>query len=273
MKRLLPRIFCVGLIAFAIPARADIPMVTTPMVLPVVRALPELPTPERAEFSGVTHVAVRSGDDVAEHVDVAPQIDLSAFGTPCDLSVDIVPVDQAMMALSVVAPCQPHASVHVSHGGVHYEAAVSLTGTAQMTFPAMTREAEVFVAVGEEIFERRVTVEGAEHFARIALVGTTGLELGATAPTGAMPVYRNQDLQMFSVDMRLVEVAKTYRLTLRHEVTAETCDQPVHTHLRRILPGRAESDVVLRLAAQDCARVGDILELKNIVPDLKLAAN
>jgi hypothetical protein len=180
-----------------------------------------------------------------------------------------------MIELDVFAPCQPHATVHVSHGGFGFETQVSLTGRTSLIFPGMQREAKVFVAVGEDVFERQIQVEDVEHLARIALVGVSGsdAELVASWLSSEMDVYQNRGVQVFSVDIRERNTAMTYRMTLRHQVTAQNCDQPVHTLLRRVLPGLAEQSQVLRLDAQDCNRIGDILELKNIVQDLKLAAN
>jgi hypothetical protein len=275
MSRLFTRWFSVVLFVFGGQAWADIPMVTTPMIRPNVLAMPQLPQHGVQEFMGAREVSVRSGDDLSVTLDVQSQTDVSAFGVACDIDLQINPRPNAMIELDVFAPCQPHATVHVSHGGFGFETQVSLTGRTSLIFPGMQREAKVFVAVGEDVFERQIQVEDVEHLARIALVGVSGsdAELVASWLSSEMDVYQNRGVQVFSVDIRERNTAMTYRMTLRHQVTAQNCDQPVHTLLRRVLPGLAEQSQVLRLDAQDCNRIGDILELKNIVQDLKLAAN
>jgi hypothetical protein len=275
MGKVLVRWFGVILFVLGGPLWADIPMVVTPIKSPSVRILPSLPQLQSQKFNGVTEVSVLSGEDNPQLVDISSQVDVSAFGTSCDVDISVAPRKSAMIELKVFAPCKPHAAVHVSHGGLSYEARVSLTGRSSLRFPAMQRDAEVFVAVEEDVFERRIVVDDVKFFARVALVGTgeDAPELIASGFSGQMAVYQNQGVQVFSVDQRGVEASMTYRLTLRHLVTAKNCDQPVHSHLRRILPGMGEERQVLTLAAQDCNRIGSILELKNVVQDLKLASN
>jgi hypothetical protein len=250
-------------------------MVTTPIKAPSIRVIPSLPQLRSQEFNGVTEVSVRSGVDNPQLINVSSQIDVSAFGTSCDVDISVTPRESAMIELKVFAPCKPHAWVHVSHGGLSYKAQVSLLGRSILSFPAMQRDAEVFVAVEEDVFERRVVVDDVKFFARVALVGTgtDAPELIASGMSGQMAVYQNQSVQVFSVDQRDIDASMTYRLTLSHLVTAKNCNQPVHSHLRRILPGMSEERQILTLAAQDCSRIGSILELKNVVQDLKLAAN
>lgn len=275
MNRLFSRSFCAVFFAFGTPVLADIPMVTTPVIRSQVLVFPTFPQHGAQEFNGVTSVSAQTDLDIRELVDVASQMNVSAFGTPCEMDVRITSRPSAMIDLEVYAPCKPNAAVHVSHGGFSYEAKVSMTGWADLTFPAMHQKAEVFVAVADDVFERHVEIKDVEHFARITLVGVTGedAQLVATSLSKPMEIYENRGVQIFSVDMREVNAAMTYRLTLRHHVTAQNCNQPVQTHLRRIMPGLSEQAQVLQFAPQDCSRIGDILELKNIVPDLKLASN
>lgn len=275
MNRFLRRALGAILFVFASQATADIPMVANTLLVRPSLTVPTLPAHVPQTFQGVSTVSMPSGVDGARALDIKTQTDISAFGVPCEVDVQLQPTLDAMIALTVFAPCKPHSAVHVSHGGLTYHTELSLTGHTALIIPAMQREAEVFVAVDENIFERKIEIAEIRHFARVALsaVEGSGPELLASALSKQMEIYQMPGLQVFSVDLRALNTATTYRLTLRHHVTAQNCNRPVQANLRRILPNLGEQLQDLSLAAQDCSRIGEILELKNIVPDLKLAAN
>lgn len=272
MSRLLKRWISAACILCAPEALADIPMVTTPMVtgalLPVRAAqMPRLPETKVLTFAPV-RVALREEAPMA--FDLSAQSSLSPFGTRCEVEIVAAPEAGALISVSVFAPCAPYETVTVYHEGIAVSRDISLTGFADLMLPALAKDVELRIVIDEETTLLHLEMADFEKFARVVL---TSDDEDPTQLEGTdVEVFRADGLQVLSVDLRNRSALRVHRLVLSRTVTPQNCGRVQEAELRRIVPGQTHPIQTLRFAAMDCARVGDIQRLKNIIQDLKLAS-
>lgn len=272
MSRYLTRIICAIFFVFGTQVSADIAMVTSTLAPLPKRALPELPQHEIQTFSLVSERGTIA-EDVVQYADINEQSDISAFGEACSIRSQVLATDGAMLSVSVAAPCLPHTEVQVFDGNLTYTATLSLTGTVTLSFPAMATTTELTITTENGVHSTSIKHPDFKNYARIALLAPDDISLGATYLGTEQAIYQTAGLQVFSVDLREAERSRLYRLTLRKEITAESCNRSQDMILHRFVPGKDPQKQSLRLVGSNCARAGGILELKNIVADLKIASN
>lgn len=272
MSSFFTRFFSAIFIVFGGQALADIPMVTTAMIPSPKLIIPHLPI-HPAQVFNRHPVAASYLADVLQRIDVSGQANISAFGTPCTITTTAKASANAMITVRVLAPCLPHASLEVFDGTLMHTALISLTGTAELTIPAMSASVDLAMILDENVSTHTIELADFNNFARIALMASNQVELAATHLGREMEIYKTEGLQVFSVDLREADKSRLYRMILRREITQTNCTGPQDVVLHRFVPGRAPQKQALRLVAANCTRVGDILELKNIVPDLRIASN
>ncbi len=250
-----------------------------------------LPSPELPHDVDETLVTFTSAiAPFAEHQDpvteiVARQANISNFGTACGSSLSITPKPDAMLNVRVSAPCLPYDVVRIEHENIAFTQPMPLTGELSFLLPALDEHAELKAVLSDGTVLTAVAhVPDAQNFARVALQwsGTDPGELVAKAPKvldgqvfhlGQSLDTSGAVLQVFSSRISDSAASGVVRLSMQAAVTANNCEAGHAARVHRTVPGEPTSTYDLTLKGPGCGAVGERLELKNILRDLKLAGN
>jgi len=212
----------------------------------------------------------------------AAQADISAFGVPCETNLQAVPLADAMFAVTIAAPCRPYESLTIDYAGLTFDITLSVTGQAAFDIPAMAASARL-ASVFEDGTERSVQLESSDlsEFARVAVAWSQALDmrLTANAPRDMSVRYYTlgqedaRSIQILSHHQRPDMHRAVIRLGVTAPITAQNCGQKRHATVRHLQPDMLPISYELMIAPTSCDRIGDNLELKNILQDLKFAAN
>lgn len=233
---------------------------------PIATGLPTL--------SGITVVAATSsGSDPA-----------------CALHLDLATAAEAMIDLSLSAPCNLGEPVVIRHSGLVFSGSIGADGKLRAQVPALTQDALVAAYVGSsEIVLGKIAVPEVEDFLRIAVHLPASAIFDLRADEGGQ-VYvaskttpgndphriiwlgqgKTEDRlvsQVYSVALR--EYASP-ELTVELRITPETCGRTIAAEIVTSRSGRLTQSV-RDVAVPLCGMAGDILLLKNLLPDLTLA--
>lgn len=217
----------------------------------------------------------------------------------CPVTLDLGARENAMLGLTLAAPCHADERVVVKHGGLAVTGHLSATGTLFLDLPAMTAEGVVDVIfpdgtladaaqpMPEVAMLRRVAVQWLDRdrfqlhaFENGADYGQPGHVSAATPQTpapgfGAKAGYLTR---IGDDTVRLPMLAEIYtfpasgpaEIAIEAAVSPETCGRELLGETVASLGGKVATSE-LTLAMPDCAALGDILVLKNPVPEMKLA--
>jgi len=215
---------------------------------------------------------------------VARQANISNFGTPCAPSIAMDRSAGAMLNLSVNAPCLPSSMVSIDHGGLSFTAPLSMTGELSLRLPAMQTDAQVKATLSDgETLETQAYVPEVAQYARVALQwqGADPGQLVATAPAilegdlfhlGTSHGADAKVLHVFSRRIDDVTASGVVRLSLHADVTAQNCVTGQAAKVRRAVPGEPVTAYDVAIKGPGCGAIGQTLELKNVLQDLKLTA-
>lgn len=216
---------------------------------------------------------------------VARQANISNFGTACDPSITLETAAGAMLDLEVHAPCLPSSMVTVAHTGLSFTLPLSMTGTARIRLPAMTANAQITASLFDgKMLAASASVPQVRNYARVALQwdGPDPGELVSVAPTvlngeifrlGTASNAQGKVLHVFSRRMDDVNVSGVVRLSLRSDVTAQNCAKGHATKVHRSVPGEPVAAYDMQIKGPGCDAIGQSLELKNVLQDLRLTQN
>lgn len=231
--------------------------------------------PDLPELAGITSVsATSSGDDPA-----------------CALTLDLENAPGAMIAVSLSAPCNTGERVVFRHAGLAFAETVGLNGTLRLQLPAMTTDAVVAAYVGSsEMVLGKIAVPDAAEYLRLAvqMPGSARFDLRA-ADRGQVFVAKSAEATvvapriMMLGQTRLEDPLSTqvYSVALRDwsnpdltvelAITPETCG---HTFAADVILSRLGKATGSSHSVQVplCGTSGDILLVKNLLPDLAAAA-
>lgn len=235
----------------------------------------------------------------AEASGTAPATQTAAAET-CPVRLHLLAETNAMIALALAAPCQADARVVVKHGGLAVTARTSAAGLLTLDIPAMETQAKVAIsfADGTDV-QGRVDVpdmaetrrfgvqwmsddqfglQAYENGAQFGQPGNVSASRPATpaidkpAPGGFLTVLGDT-----SVSLPMLAQVYTFPRSGEAEVTVEanvspaTCGREMLGEAITSVDGRVTVSE-LTLAMPDCSVPGGILVLKNLVPEMKLAA-
>lgn len=225
-----------------------------------------------------------------------------ATANDCPASLDLQIEPSAMIGLTLMAPCHTDERVVLNHAGLAITAKTSATGALYVSIPALTSEAEVTVrfadgqaingqlAVPEAANQRRFGVQwiGDDSFQLNAFENGAGYgERGHVSDVYTQTAQQGQPqnggflsvLGDSRVDLPMLAEVYTYpasadtpvRIVVEAAITESTCNREI---LGETLAEAGSSVVVtdLSLMMPECSSIGDILVLKNLDPDLKIAA-
>lgn len=271
--------------------------------VPVALPAPAAPAVKTAALTDVAPVLSPSAKQLS--IPIAPKV---APATPaatasCAISFELIAEPQAQLGLTLVAPCHSSERVVLRHAGLAVTAKTSATGSLFVSLPALVADAEVSV-----LFADKTMTQASLQMPEVASLRRFGvqwmaddafqinaLENGASygapghisaadpgTPADGAPVvggYLNI-LGDSMVDTPMLAEIYTYPadpaakvdMIVEATVTPTTCARELLGETIASFGGEVYI-TDLTLATPDCDAVGDILVLKNLVPDLTIAAN
>ena len=219
----------------------------------------------------------------------------------CPVSLDLSVADNAMIAVTLVAPCHLDERVVLKHAGLTVTAKTTLTGALFTDLPALEQSAKVEVmfkdttsvaadiAVPDLAGLRRFAVQWQQDDAFQLHAFEDGSDFGGPGdvaqatphqPIAGVPPKggfltllgdATTDLPMLAQVYTFPKDAKANpEIVLEAAVTEATCGREVLGQTLQTAAGAVNvSDIAL--AMPDCDAVGDYLVLKNLVPDMTIA--
>ncbi|WP_435257144.1 hypothetical protein ACSBLW_13545 [Thioclava sp. FR2] len=277
-----------------IPAPApvvELPPVPVAVVDTVPAVAVEPATPETAP-SVVAAVAPEQIEPVAP-----PPVTAAVEPPPqdCTVQFDLLPQPGAMIGLTLLAPCHGNERVVLHHAGLTVTAKTSESGTLFGSLPALSTAVEVDVRFGSG--DRAITsidmpeAEGVRRFA-VQWQGGDAFQLhafegdaGYDEPGHFSAIHSGKPgegafvtlLGDSTTELPLMAEVFTFapgqdaEVVLEAAVSAATCGREILGETLMAEDGKIEvADLTLAMPA--CDAIGDILVLKNLVQDMKLAA-
>ena len=208
---------------------------------------------------------------------------VAAVGQPakqdaCTPSLALVAADDAMIDLALAAPCNAGERVVLRHAGISFTSQTGPDGRLALSLPAL--ESDALVAVyfeGSAIALAKVQVPEAAQLTRFAvqvpyplrvvLKGAEG-DAGQTLTLGSDAVVQPMLAQVFtfpSLDLGSASLSADIR------ITDQTCSRSFVAETR-ISQGGAVTAGTLPVRMPICGTSDGIMVLKNLMPDLTLAA-
>jgi hypothetical protein len=234
-----------------------------------------------------------SGSRLDELVSITPvAATTTAQGTDhCRPRMELSAAPGAMILVSLSAPCNRNERIIVRHSGVSFTARTEPSGGARILLPALKTEALVAVYLADaRLVLGRIAVPDAASYARYAVTWEwpAELELRATdgdkvlvGTTASFGGDAQRVISLGTPDVQSSVMANVYSalgpnlgsaiLTGELRITPASCGRT----LRLETVYSAEGQVVVQqqdVAVPLCGTAGDILLLKNLGADLKLAA-
>ncbi|NDV50705.1 translocase [Salipiger sp. PrR003] len=270
--------------------------------------LPELPADRAAEASLPAPQKIRTAalSEAGTRPAVLPE-ETEITAADCSVTMSARSGAGAMVALDIVAPCFASERVTIHHNGLMFTEVTQPDGTLRVEVPALAEKA-LFIAsfatgagatamadVPALPFYDRVVLQwrGESGLALHANeFGATGDEAGHVWAAAAGDLTRTARGEggfmtrlgdATSSEARMAEVytfpaaaAKTagaVALTIEAEITKANCGRGIEAQTLEFRLGGSLRARDLTLSMPDCSATGDFLVLKNLLEDLKIAAN
>ncbi|WP_136636142.1 hypothetical protein [Pseudooceanicola onchidii] len=229
-----------------------------------------------------------------------------ATGTACLVDMTGESRAAAMVALHLVAPCNPDTTVTFRHDGMIFTKVTDADGVIDVTVPALS-ETATFLAMLDDgngaAVEMEVDTLGFYDRSVVQWQGNAGIELHAFefgadwagdghvwsgAPRDAAVAARGEGgfltrlgddslpgarvAEVYTFPTGTAKIAGDVTLSVDVEVTAANCGKDIGAEVIEVDDGRVGTPGKLSLAVPGCDAVGDFIQLKNLVSDLKIAA-
>ena len=222
----------------------------------------------------------------------------------CKVSLDLTAEPGAMIGATLLAPCHPGERIVVQHAGLAVTGQTTATGSLFLGLPALEAVATVEVKFGNgdkvsaavELADfaglRRFGVQWqaeTDAFQLQAFEGGAGYgdaghksaDNPGSSPIGQDPMGTGYLSLLGDPTTSLPMLAEVYtfprtpalgaEVVIEAPVTATTCGHDMLGETLSSIAGRV-TVTELTLAMPECDAVGDFLVLKNLVPDMTLAA-
>jgi len=227
----------------------------------------------------------------------------SPYGLACDIKFTATPTAAAMVVLNLNAPCQINAPIEISHHGLEYSAVTSNIGHYTATVPASAPNAVYDLTLaGDEQLSAKVNMPEAVDFYRAAIQwsGTAGFEIhafemGAAAGRnghvwvgapktaahalqarggfmtrfGMAKTADSKHVEFYSFPTNMLNKSGIVRLHIMVKVTKETCGQELAAKIMQMGNVDQERMTDITISMPDCGRIGEVLQLKTLLRDLK----
>lgn len=224
----------------------------------------------------------------------------AAAAKACPVELHLLAESNASIALALAAPCHADERVVVKHGGLAITARTSVSGLLTLDLPAMETQAKVAIGFldGSDVQGRvqvpdmaatrrfgvqwmsadRFDLQAYENGADFGQPGNISASNPAT-PAAGKPASRGYLTVLGDATVSLPMQAQVYtfppsgeaEVTVEANVSPATCGREMLGEAITSVDGKV-SVSELTLAMPDCSVPGGILVLKNLVPEMKLAA-
>ena len=274
------------------------------VVLPAVKPMAiELPTPSFAATATNDASSIFTPpDDPILQAELGTNLPVKPIlADKCAMTFDLVAESAAMIGLTLVAPCRANERVVLRHDGLAVTGRTSGTGALFVSIPAFNSTAKVTVRfrdgqsiaatlalpeatevrrfgvqwVGDDAFQLHAFENGADY-GQPGHVSAADPQLppaGQAAGGGFLSVLGNDQVEfpmLAEVYTYPVSSDAPVRIVVEAAVTKGTCAREILGETLADIGG-ITTMTELTLAMPDCSAVGDILVLKNLDPDLKIA--
>ncbi len=282
MSKSLCTLLGAGLCMFAAVTKADTVALAVPAPVPTIKAdLPHLPAmPVLMQQSRYRTIPNWTPTSVADRTKA--QADISAFGVPCAVDLRAEPMPDAVFSITVNAPCKPDQNIAIQYAGLTFDTATGVTGRTTFNLPAMASKGTL-VSVFSDGTSLSTQLEAPDlsEYARVAVAWADALDMRLTANAPHHTPVSFYDLgeetgrtvQILSHHQSPDINRAVIRLGVAAPITAQNCGQERYAKVRHLQPNMPPISYDLMLAPTSCDRIGGNLELKNVLQDLKLAAN
>lgn len=223
---------------------------------------------------------------------------------PCAATLRTTAIPGGMIYAALDAPCD-EGRVTLSHAGLDIDMTVPPGGRLAVSLPVLDPAQPLEARLpGGRVLRSAISASGSADFAHVVLqwqgpagMGLHALEFGdargggghvwAGAPRDVLTAMRGEGgfltrlgdaapgsaAEVYTYPVGEIAPDGEVALSVEAIVTAENCGRDLSGKvLRRSIAGRIEA-IDLAVAMPDCSAIGDILVLKNILQDMKIAAN
>lgn len=208
----------------------------------------------------------------------------------------------AMLKVTFRAPCEGARTVRIRHGELQFDLATDKNGALTVLIPGMMNDAIVEAQIGEAKFTGNTQLRDTHMFRRVALLSNGpeifnlhAFEFGAQknqfghvwagSPKTADRAINGRGGYLTRLGDGAGQVATVYtfpakqssqkgvvRLVVEANVTEETCSQVLQATALQTGPFDQISATEVELKMPGCDSVGQTVELKNLLHDMRLAS-
>lgn len=257
----------------------------------MMRGLPDV------VVSAVQDIAYRplAGVAMADEAILPRSVAVEELARNCAMQLGLLPLPNAMIGISLLAPCHPSARAVIRHDAMAFTGQTSPSGGLITLMPALSVAADVRISFsdGQDV-TGRVTIPDLGQVRRFVLQWQDGAQIGLHAFEN--DAEYNSDGHIWSQAPRQVGMQgflkslgdptsrlplqgelysfgpEPTRLDLEAEVTADTCGKVLFGEMILSQGGQVQvSD--LALAMPDCSAIGEILILNNIDQHMTVLAD
>lgn len=280
---------------------------TMPEAMPRFRSSGEalrLPTPPAATLvpfppPPVMPDRVKTPDRAAP--DVQDDARLSPFGFDCAPELVLTRREAAMIEAKLFAPCDQGQIFTFRHDALEFEMATDPWGRAKAVLPALGRAVTVSTSSGERGVEASIAAPDAGLFSRVILTwqgprvlwtnayefgssrGESGHVWSGSAKTAARAVRgtggflvtlgdgSGRSAEVYTFPTGFSPLRGVVELVVEADVDADTCGTIARATALQSSPLGGMSATDVRVTLPDCDRIGEVVQLKNLLQDMRLA--
>ena len=215
------------------------------------------------------------------------------------LRLDAAPA--ATVSVTVDAHCHPDTVVEVSQGPIRIEERTDQSGRLELRMPALDKMPEIEIRVAGAILKAVTEVSDASQFQHVAILwqGPQALRINAyefgarksqfghvwsgspkspsraSRGSGGFLTRLGDDggasTEIYSFPAGHTPLRGVVRLVVEAEVTRDSCGREVQATALQTGPLGRLSETEVKLALPGCERLGEIIQLQNLLQDMRLA--
>lgn len=225
----------------------------------------------------------------------------SPFGFDCAPSMTLKLRDASIVEASLLAPCDLEKRVSFLHDKLRVDVMTDAFGRAKVLIPALSEAVLVTAELGQRKIQSELYGPRARAYSRVVLswegnqiFRMNAFELGAkpgeaghissASPKTASRAMRGTGGFMFVTGDGSGRVAEVYsfptgyspfrgivELIVEADVTENVCGQLAEAQALQSNPLGGVSETTVRVTLPDCDKVGDVMVLKSLLQDMRLA--
>jgi hypothetical protein len=264
-----------------------------------------LPTPPAATLVPILPRPPVLPDRVDKPVQSVPELwedaRMSPFGFSCEPELNLTARPAAMVEVSVFVPCDAGEIVTFRHGALSFALKSDVFGRAMAVLPALSPRVNVDIATPRRSASATIGLPEAADFSRVIIAWDgpqifrmNAYELGsgrgqsghirASSPKTAARAVRGTGGFLVTVGDGSGGSAEVYtfptgfsplrgvvELVVEADVTRETCGTTAEAQALQSSPLGGLTGTDVRVTLPDCDRLGEVMELKNLLQDMRLA--